>query len=131
MILALVLALLAVRSGCDRFLCLHLKHKRMFAWKQHVRFGTWAALLWCLGAPGGSFRVLWFLAQPLIAVHPRDPRLHHVRYGGFRPWLGPCAGPDKKTPHPAPRFARHKTTSGCFFLTLAQAVSGFDLVQLL
>ena len=51
--LSLVLALYTLSSGCDRFRCLHLKQKRMFAWKRHVRFGTWAALLWIIGAPGG------------------------------------------------------------------------------
>ena len=130
MILALVLALLAIRSGCDRFVCLHLKQKRIFAWKQHVRFGTWAALLWCLGAPGGLLGAYLVFGTTFVSGTHAVLGCAMSVMAVFALGSGLVLDRIKKRRTLLP--ALHGINNfGLLLLTIAQAVSGLDLVQLL
>ncbi|MCP4118690.1 MAG: DUF4079 domain-containing protein [Desulfobacteraceae bacterium] len=58
---AIILALYVLSIGINRFRSLHLKHKTMFKWKQHVLLGTIALVTWGAGMVGGLIlvRIYW------------------------------------------------------------------------
>ncbi|MFV0349454.1 MAG: DUF4079 family protein [Halodesulfovibrio sp.] len=48
-LIATIAGFAAMYWGFRRFQMIHLKHKVMFPWKQHVRWGSIALLLWTAG----------------------------------------------------------------------------------
>jgi len=47
--LAILVAILALYLGINRFRFLHLGQKAVFKWKRHVFFGAVALIAWLLG----------------------------------------------------------------------------------
>ncbi len=63
---AIVLALYVLFIGINRFRSLHLKHKTMFKWKQHVLLGAIALTSWAAGMAGGMVLVYIYWQKILI-----------------------------------------------------------------
>jgi len=53
----ILFALFVFKLGIARFRMIHLKQKMRFNWKQHVRFGISATIIWLTGIFGGFFFV--------------------------------------------------------------------------
>ncbi len=128
--LALLAALAATHSGLLRAICLHLGKKKLFPWKRHVRFGTWAAALWLLGVPSGlmgahvAFGVTFFSGA-------------HVTVGCVMLVMAAFAlGSGLVLDRVKKRRTLLPALHGCnnialVALTVWQAVDGFALVQML
>ncbi|MFO7818128.1 MAG: DUF4079 family protein [Desulfovibrionales bacterium] len=55
--IALIIALYVFKLGLSRFSSVHLRKKRPFDWKNHVRFGLVANIIWIVGFFGGLYAV--------------------------------------------------------------------------
>jgi len=55
--IALIIALYVFKLGLSRFKSVHLKRKSPFDWKNHVRYGLAATIIWIVGFFGGFFAV--------------------------------------------------------------------------
>jgi len=53
----ILFALFVFKLGIARFRMIHLKQKIRFKWKQHVRFGISATIIWLTGILGGLYIV--------------------------------------------------------------------------
>jgi len=53
----IMIVLYVMKLGISRFRMVHLKQKTSFNWKNHVRFGIVATVIWLMGAFGGLFMV--------------------------------------------------------------------------
>jgi len=53
----ILFALFVFKLGIARFRMIHLKQKMRFNWKQHVRFGISATIIWLTGIFGGLYIV--------------------------------------------------------------------------
>lgn len=53
----ILFALFVFKLGIARFRMIHLKHKTRFNWKQHVRFGISATIIWLTGLLVGLYIV--------------------------------------------------------------------------
>lgn len=53
----ILFALFVFKLGISRFRMIHLKQKIRFKWKQHVRFGISATIIWLIGILGGLYIV--------------------------------------------------------------------------
>ncbi len=130
MLLALALAISAAFSGFCRAQCLHLKKRLIFPWRRHVHFGLCAVVLWLLGTPGGLLGAKLIFSIAFFSGA-------HVIVGliiWFLALFGLISGlildRVKKRRRLLP--ALHGINNLLLIvLTVAQAVSGFDLVLLL
>ena len=66
---ALVLGIIAMRQGVQRVSQSHFKKKILFPWKQHVRWGRYAMLLWLAGALGFYVTHSMFGATHMTGSH--------------------------------------------------------------
>lgn len=55
--IGILFALFVFKLGISRFRMIHLKQKIRFNWKQHVRFGISATIIWLIGIFGGLYIV--------------------------------------------------------------------------
>lgn len=67
--LAVMLGIRAMWQGSMRARMLYWHQRILFAWKQHVRLGTWALLLWSLGALGFYVTHDLFGATHVTGIH--------------------------------------------------------------
>lgn len=68
-ICAAVLGVWAMWQGFKRAQMLYGKKKVLFPWKQHVRLGTWALVLWILGALGFYVTLDLFGSTHITGLH--------------------------------------------------------------
>ena len=63
---AIILSFYVLFIGINRFRSLHLKHKTMFKWKQHVLLGAIALTTWAAGMAGGTVLVYIYWQKVFI-----------------------------------------------------------------